>query len=53
MIQRPIGQSHTDDCFDTDEYHRCDACRQFGLPIDDRDERWLEPATDDRTGGEA
>ena len=53
MIQRPIGQSHTDDCFTTDEDHRCDACRQFGLPVDDRDARWPEPATDDRTGGEA
>ena len=36
MTYRPIGQQHSDSCFDTDEYHRCDACRRYGLPVDDR-----------------
>ena len=48
MTYRPIGLDHGDFCFDTDEAHRCDACRLYGLPIDDRDARW--PWTGVRVG---
>ena len=43
MTYRPIGISHSDFCFDTDEHHRCDACRLYGLPVDDRDASWTSP----------